>query len=983
MRRIWLCVLLTGLLVPSGIRAQTVFYTHYQTAQGLPANEVRAVTRDSLGFLWVATDNGLARFDGRTFSIYQAQLESRYVKAFAQRPRGEGFLLANDAGVFAVEPTPDTASIHRVIPTHPRPTDSTVVYPNGLHYDRRGDLWISQPNGSVRRWRDGTLRRFSFGANHTTGTSDSGFVFANDAQGRLWMAASTGRLYRYRPEAGRFRRVSLPRSPERVHDLRIRNDTLWLAGTRLVQARVTDAGRLERVRTLPTGDRTITHLAIDAEGLLLGTKRRGLVRGTYGDDGLVLRDVYGANDPHRVEQLPFRSVHHVYAPPDGPVWLSSAQGLGLLQSPFFTGVPGLAPNNTLSVYPDDGRVLVSIGDVYEVRFDDRRTPGVRVLPASDERLVTSLATVGDTLWMGTANGRLLATEDGRTTRTFDYSDRGSGIFYATSDRRGNLWFCQAPAARPLKGVSRMAPDGTMTFYGAERGVENRILVLEEGPHGSLYAAGIGPDTYLFRYQPDRDRFLNLSLPLSFTPSQNFEVHDLAVDEQGLVWLATTDGLLRYDLEHVERVALGAYTRTEIRSVETMPDGGIWLATDTRGLLHYRDGTAVQFSEGAGLPTKVTVYRTLRKDRRGRLWIGTAEGTVRSSQHPPAPKSTPTPRLLSARVGETAVPSPDRLSLRAGTPVTLRYTTLTFPGNNLTYEYRLTGAADPSWSEPTPQSTLRLRRLPIGEYHLVLRAHKGSGHYWSAPLRVPVDVAPVWYRTWWAYLLLGGGGAGVVAYLLRRRGEARRERIDELEATLDERETLLHRQEEALERQREAIEEQTEELDTTDARLAALYDFVQTLSPTATWPQVLDALPPLLETIDHVDAIEFGYYHEGDLRYDGYARSQSGRRHRREDFDERTKLPAWALFHDEPVHVDDFRREHAQYLQSAEAVRAPALLCVPFELRGRQQLVLVVSGAVPHAFDENDRRMAHLLARYLAATVREPLTPTHETAPDSS
>ena len=76
----WTCLsVLVALLGPLPGQAQALFYNQYRTTQGLPADEVRTVTRDSIGFLWVATDNGLARFDGRGFTTYQAQIESRYV----------------------------------------------------------------------------------------------------------------------------------------------------------------------------------------------------------------------------------------------------------------------------------------------------------------------------------------------------------------------------------------------------------------------------------------------------------------------------------------------------------------------------------------------------------------------------------------------------------------------------------------------------------------------------------------------------------------------------------------------------------------------------------------------------------------------------------------------------------------------------------------------------------------------------------------
>lgn len=980
MRRVLLCALALWLLPAAGW-AQKFSYTQYRTAQGLPANDVRAAVRDSIGFLWVATDNGLARHDGRSFTTYQAKLESRYVKDLLRRPDGD-LLLANDAGVFAVTPRTDTAAIRRLVGARPRPTDSTVVYPNGLYRDGQGRLWISQPNGAVARWANGRLRTFSFGEDHATGTSASDFSFAEDAQGRLWLAARTGQLYRYAREADRFRQVSLPQPPDRVRDLRVRGDTLWVVGDRLVQGRISEDGALADVRTYATGGRHLTHVAVGPEGLLFGTRESGLFRGSVEPTGLRLQEVFGANDPHRIEELPFRAIRHVYVDRDGSIWLSSGQGLGLLQSRFFSGISGMPNNNTLSVHPDGERVLLSFGEVYGVRSGEKRGFRARPLPISEERFVTSIASVGGRLWMGTANGLLVAREGGRAVRRIDFTDRGGGIFYMLGDRRGHLWLCQAPTDTPLKGVTKVRPDGTTKFYDADDGVENRILVLREGPRDALYAAGIGPTTYLFRYQPDRDRFINLSRPLPFQYSQNFEVHDLAIDDRGLVWMATTDGLLRYDLERVQRVDLGPYTEAEVRSVEAMPDGRIWLATDTNGLLHYRDGTWVQFGQDTGLPTKVTIYRTLRTDEQGRIWVGTAEGAVHSRRRRPVPDPTQTPLLLSAQLNGESVDGLDRFTLRAQGALSLRYATLAFPGDDLRYQYRLTGTPDSSWSDPTAENTLRLQGLSLGDHTLELRAKKGGGHYWSVPLRVPIRVRPVWYRTWWAYLLYGLGGVGLLAYGVRRSVRRQRRRIRELEDALAEREAEIEKKEHELQRRHEDLEAveaelstREEEVETTRTRLHVVHDLIEEIPPGASWSQVLRALADAAEHVDGIDAFEFGVHDDGEICYEGYDRRREAYTHRREDFDERTVLPVWALVNDEPVRIGDYRQEHTQYVHPSEDYRYQSVMCLPFTLPGRQHLVLVVYGVQKHAFDEEDRMMAQVLVDYLGVSVKAQLEPT--------
>jgi len=135
-----------------------------------------------------------------------------------------------------------------------------------------------------------------------------------------------------------------------------------------------------------------------------------------------------------------------------------------------------------------------------------------------------------------------------------------------------------------------------------------------------------------------------------------------------------------------------------------------------------------------------------EDGQGCLWLGTAEGAVHSRRRRPTPASTPTPLLLDAQINGRDADGLDRFSLRTDDALSLRYATLAFPGDDLRYQYRLTGTPDSTWSAPTADNTLRLQTLSRGARTLELRAKKGGGHHWSTALQVPVRVRPVWYRT---------------------------------------------------------------------------------------------------------------------------------------------------------------------------------------------------------------------------------------------
>jgi len=156
---------------------------------------------------------------------------------------------------------------------------------------------------------------------------------------------------------------------------------------------------------------------------------------------------------------------------------------------------------------------------------------------------------------------------------------------------------------------------------------------------------------------------------------------------------------------------------EVRAVVAMPDGRLWLSTDTEGVLHYDGESVVAFGEASGLPTTVMAYRGLTLDRHGRLCVGTAEGTVYSRDALPAPTSTPPPVMLRLtsdghRLGIGEAP-PRSLPSNAG--LSGRFVTLAYPGSGIDYQYRLLGSSDKSWTVAAADSDFQFSRLSFDDY----------------------------------------------------------------------------------------------------------------------------------------------------------------------------------------------------------------------------------------------------------------------------
>src|SRR5947199_10728029 len=96
------CILALLLLIPATLHAERLPLKSYTVADGLPNNIINKIVRDSHGFLWFCTNEGLARFDGYSFTTYGVDqgLPHAIVNDFLETRNGEIWIATNGWLVF-------------------------------------------------------------------------------------------------------------------------------------------------------------------------------------------------------------------------------------------------------------------------------------------------------------------------------------------------------------------------------------------------------------------------------------------------------------------------------------------------------------------------------------------------------------------------------------------------------------------------------------------------------------------------------------------------------------------------------------------------------------------------------------------------------------------------------------------------------------------------------------------------------------------
>ena len=945
-------------------QAQQYGYVQYHSSSGAPFDAVSTVLKDKAGFVWIGSQNGLYRFDGTQFDIHSKHTASQNIHQLHQR--ADTLFFVNDQGIYQVY---DLLAQPKAVPLLEgiiSESEDLPFYPNDFILGNDQSIWVSQSNHSLGRWHKGQFKTYPFSK---TGDAQQ-LSIHQDGQGGIWVLSPLDGLFRYNTSTDTFEKRL---APTQGTTLLIHEEYLLVGHTALDIFQI-QQDQLQRVRSIALEDDQVSAMSINnAKEYLVGTQKGKLFK--IPDVNSAPQTIYGANEPHRVEELDFGPIHEIYVDQEsttGALWVCSETGLWLLQQRFFKTVKNLPMNNPIAITMGrEGKAYTPINYLYEIAPRENEFVAA---PIYDNLQINAYAEDGAGFqWVTTSTPKveLLQYKNNNIVRRYDFHDRGETIFNLFPDSQNNLWFCQAPVDKPIIGLAQINAQGEVRYYDERKGFSSRILTIKESSRGEIYAAGIGEESYLYRYDPKQDRFENLSPKLPFKALLNFEVHDLTIDDQGIVWLATTDGLLHYDGEKITLVQNDILGQEEMRGVTHSANNSIWIATATKGLVFHEGNTSTLFGEIEGLPAVISAYRCITTDLRGHLWAGTAEGLVYSRLPAATLPYAKTPRLRKATVDgqEMVLDLPSGLRLKQGKALQLEFTNLSFPAKNVQYEYRVVPKEDKGvllaqqpWQPNPAGNVLPLPNTNLGAYQLEVRARQSGGYQWSLPLVIDLQVFQPWYaQNWFFYgvlaLLLLGIGYFFRFYIKRR--------FMRLQHVLEYSNEKLAKKEEQLHQKVQEFEAQRTELDNANLNIRTLELFIKEIPKKATWNDVITAMGKAVNESSEIHAFEIAFKEKREIVHRGYSSlERSGYTFRSKPFNAKSSLTCWAMSNKKEVLINDFKKEHPLYIDEKEAYHFDSLIFIPFTLENKQPVVLCAYSTQKNQFDHNDLVMFRILSQFI-------------------
>jgi ligand-binding sensor domain-containing protein/signal transduction histidine kinase/DNA-binding response OmpR family regulator len=796
---------------------------------GLPSNSIYTVLQTQDGYLWIGTQDGLVRFDGVRFELFNhartPRLLSDVIRALYEDPNGTLWIGTESGGLTAYKDGEFT--------TYPAETHRALDRIRAIHGDRWGNVWIGSSTRGLTSFHNGQFTTYttSEGLPHNQVKS----IYRDDNKD-LWIVTAGGIIKCLEPGVFQVHapQMVLPHFKTAcVYDNQTRE--LWI-GTgskglfRLKKEGVASYGTREG---LPS--HIVNTLYKDRmNSLWIGTDGGGLTR--------VLLDGMQMSTLSRDNGLADGSVYAIYEDSEDSLWVGTLDGgLHQLRDNIFTTYTtreGLADDYTGCIVEDrEGNTWIGTK-----KGLSRMSGGVFVSPLTtrDGLLNNAVSSLLEDslgrLWIGTMGGLHKFQHGKLTPLTREDGLSDNKITCLLGDKQGNVW------VGTENGLNRIDnTGGAITQFSSADGLSGkRIEFLFEDSKGRIW---IGAETGL--------NYLENGNTGIYTPPPGIKInlfHCALEDNGGVHWFGTSSGLLRLkDGETTLYTVQNGLVDNQVYSLLEDRGGYLWLAgrsgisrlgkqeleavaREKTGLLHpdwynETDGMKSRWCTGAGVQT-----------RDGRFWFPTSAGAAVIDPNRITQNTPPPPLIEKLAVdGESFIiksltGSGDTLQLAPGKKrLEFYYTAVTFVSpQKLSFKIKLDGY-DSDWVDMKNLRTATYTGLQPGNYTFRVTAGSAGGTWNGNQASFPFYLKPYIYQTTWFYitaLLLIAAGAFLLHHYrvgklrarkkeLKRLVEMRTRDLEERNEELEKTRLNVQRSKELIEAKNQQLEEQADKLKELD------------------------------------------------------------------------------------------------------------------------------------------------------------------------
>jgi signal transduction histidine kinase/ligand-binding sensor domain-containing protein/DNA-binding response OmpR family regulator len=797
--------------------SQNINFKHININDGLSQNAVFAILKDSKGFMWFGTKDGLNRYDGYDFVIYQhnpfdsTTLSANYITCLLEDKRGFIWVGTYNGGLNFYNR--ETGTFHRIDLELDSVSMRNMFEIKALAEDAEGNIWVATSGDGlfklnihdnkgnqsfiIKRFKNEPENKNSISSNHI-------FTVYVDKGGVLWLGTSKGldmldvktevvTHYVFKTKNPAAPEISSSESIYAIHESK--DGTFWVGNlgglVKLNRSNGTYRYFPHKYDVFSYGWGNITDMVEDSDRNLWLATPVELMKFD------VWKETYTSftHDPYNFKTISFNSISSIYIDNSDILWVGTT-GMGI---DYYD--PKANRFNTLNIIPNKASRLRSfsirsilednIGDIWigaEVLYKwERKTGKITSFEKSSNEprafgntvIFSMIQCTDGNIWAATTEGLLKYNPVTAKLKLFRYNeDKKDGIpqsevYTVFQDMDSIIWIATEKYLCKLtnkeEGIFKSYKyHSASTFYEQVRPVifqdVNRQMWL-----GTKYGLNLfDPKTEtfkLFENNPDEPNSINNNMIKSICSDPIYPDRYL--------WIGTNGGLNRYD-----KVTSSFFYYTEenglpnnvIYGILTDGQNNLWLSTN-KGLSRFnlQSGEFRNFDINDGLQSNEFNTGAYFKSKSGELFFGGIKGLnyffpdqIEENKNIPPVVLTEiklAEKSLSLKNNpellEKSVEETKKLTLsHKDDIVTFEFAALDFSASDQNqYEYMLENFNN-KWINTGGVRSVTYTHLPPGNYIFRVRASNNDGVWNTEGIALELIIEPPWYKTWFAYILFG-------------------------------------------------------------------------------------------------------------------------------------------------------------------------------------------------------------------------------------
>ena len=784
---------------------------------GLSAGAVFSILQDKQGYLWLATGNGLERYDGYKFTVFKHNpnnpnsIASDFVKTLYLDASGRLWVGTYGGGLDLYQPATGSFIHHHANGRADAPSSDKIFTLEG---DTQGDLLIGTYDSGLDLLDPATGKMHHYTVSDDSGLSSNQInaIFV-DKRGLIWLGTSRGL-----DEADLTHNIIHPylngpisAGSNDIYGISEDNDGELLLATSSglhsfnPEKNTFDQSAIVRSLSPKLSQGVISSVYVDAEGnIWLASFDLGLSIIEHGSHEITAF----TSDLTNSESLTSQYIYSIYEDRSGLIWCGNDRGIETLDPRMLSlvhittyevdGRAQSASNHIEEVLQYGDSTLVSTSDsIYAIKNADLgRKNSIKLFGHFDSNRYgfSSALSLNDSgqILIGTNHNYLVAIDPQRHTQ--DYWHIGNGVDLPFDAIRTIFQSAHDTYYLGTFGAGLLKYDRTTGVTQRIHGDSANSLETTDEVETLLPLQSHKLLAGTFRGLFEIDLSTDNSKPVSLWKNTAEPViQALYSDPSGNVWVGTYEGLwrLRFDangvmIDRQYYPQVSGANSVQILAIEQDSHQNLWLASNN-ALMRFNPETGDLLSLGKeqGMPHIEYYSYTHGKTPGGIIWFGGASGLI--GVNPDLVK--PNYKDPAVVINDITTYSDNKSNVNQS-PVSHELM-LTYQDSIVTFDVSATDYAEPEantysyrllgfrtvWTTPSTNHLITFTNLNPGRYRLEVRAANNWGAWSKKAAALDIVVMPPWWRTWWAYtiylLIIVGSSIGYV-YSLKRKIEREQE-----------------------------------------------------------------------------------------------------------------------------------------------------------------------------------------------------------------